>query len=148
MTKSQTLQAMEKARASHIEQMEKIDLILKGVETKDRTNISKMKCEFHEWIYGDYSSSFANILGAQFYEELKKEYVTWHTEYEKIYALLSQKKKDGFLNKVFSSNKLDILSIEKVKVHYIELEQIMKQFLKTLDKSIRRISALNEEKFL
>ena len=148
MTKSQTLQAIEKVKLSHIEQMQKIELMLRGVSVENPTTVSKMKCEFGEWLYGENSAFIANILGAQFYEQLDREHEAWHIEYAKIYALLFQKKKEGFFTKVFSSNKPDTLSIEKAKIYYIELEAATKRLLKTLEKSIRRITAINTSKFL
>ncbi len=148
MTKSQTLQAIEKVKLSHIEQMEKIDLMLRGMSVENPTTVSKMKCEFGEWLYGENSAFIANILGAQFYEELDREHEAWHIEYAKINALLLQQKKEGFFTKVFSSNKPDTLSLDKAKTYYIELEAITKRLVKILDKSTRRISAINESKFL
>ena len=148
MTKSQTLQAIEKVKLSHIEQMQKIELMLRGVSVENPTTVSKMKCEFGEWLYGENSAFIANILGAQFYEQLDREHEAWHIEYAKIYTLLFQKKQEGFFTKVFFSNKPDILAIDKAKTYYMELESTTKQLLKILEKSTRRISAINASKFL
>jgi hypothetical protein len=148
MTKSQTLEAIEKARLSHIGQMEKIDLMLKGVEIENPTSVSKTKCEFGKWLYGNDDDFMANILGLQFYEQLDKEHEAWHTEYAKIYDLLIQKKKKGFFAKVLNKNSVDTLSLDKAKAYYVELEGTTERLLHMLEKSKRRLMAINETKFL
>jgi len=127
--------------------MEKIDSAFRGVSVTNPTTVSKMKCEFGKWLYGENNAFIKSILGAQFYEQLDKEHEAWHSEYAKIYMLLFEKKKEGFFTKVFSSNKIDTLSIDKSKTYYVDLEVITKKLLNTLDKSIRRIGAMDPSKF-
>ncbi len=147
MTKSQTIEAIEKARLSHIGQMQKIELMLKGVSVDNPTTVSKMKCEFGKWLYGRDEHFIKNLLGLQFYEELDREHEAWHIEYAKIYELLFAKKKEGFFAKIFQKNTLDTLSLDKAKAYYVELTVNTERLLKLLEKSKRRMMAINESKF-
>jgi len=147
MTKSQTLEAIERARSAHIEQMKKIDLMLRGMRVENPTTVSKMECPFGKWLYGAQKDFIVSILGLQFYEDLDKAHEAWHMEYAKIYALLIPKKKEGLFAKVFQKEKIDTLSIDKAKTYYVDLEANTKQLLKMLEKSQRRMMATKEEKF-
>lgn len=147
MTKSQTLEAIEKARLAHIEQMKKIDLMLRGMSVENPTSVSKMQCAFGKWLYGEQKDFIVSILGLQFYEELDRAHEAWHVEYAKIYALLIPKKREGFFAKVFQKSSIDTLTIDKAKAYYVDLEANTKQLLKMLEKSQRRMMATSEAKF-
>jgi len=147
MTKSQTLEAIERARLSHIEQMNKIDLMLRGMSVENPTSVSKKKCEFGGWLYGEQQEFIISILGLQFYEELDRAHEAWHMEYAKIYALLVPEKKEGFFAKLFHKDSVDTLILDKAKTYYIDLEANTKELLKMLEKSQRRMMATNEAKF-
>ena len=147
MTKAETLEAIKRAKAAHISQMDKIKGAFRGATVKNPTSVSKIECAFGKWLYGESSDSIKNILGSHFYEQLDHEHEAWHAEYAKVYALLFEEKKGGFFAKVFSSGKPDTLALDKAKTYYVELEAITKQLLNTLDKSIRRLGAIDASKF-
>jgi len=147
MTKAETLEAIEKAKAAHISQMDKMKAAFRGTTIENPTSVSKMHCTFGKWLYGENNDFIKTILGAHFYEQLDHEHEAWHAEYSKIHALLFEAKKEGFFAKVFSSKKPDSLAIDKAKTYYVEMEMITKQLLTTLDKSIRRIGAMDPSKF-
>jgi len=148
MTKSESIEAIEKARLSHIKQMEKIEAVLNGMSIENPTAVSKMKCDFGKWLYGDEKDLIATVLGSLFYEQLDEAHENWHIEYAKIHALLFQEKKTGFFAKIFDSNKIDSLTIDKAKTYFVELEQITKTLLGLLEKCERRMDALSESKYV
>jgi len=148
MTKSESIEAIEKARLSHIKQMEKIDAVLNGMSVENPTTVSKMKCDFGKWLYGDDKDFIASILGSLFYEQLDVAHENWHIEYAKIHALLFQEKKTGFFAKLFDLNKIDSLTIDKAKTYFVELEQTTNTLLGILEKSKRRMDAISESKYV
>ena len=147
MTKSESLEAIEKAKNAHIKQMEKIEAALNGISVEHPTAVSKLKCDFGKWLYGENREALEHILGGLFYEELDKAHAEWHSEYAKLHALLFQEKKGGLLSRLFNANKVDTLSLDRAKAYFVELQKITKSLLLLLDKSQRRMSAVSESKF-
>ena len=147
MTKVETLEAIEKARLAHMEQMRKIDLLSRGREVENPTSVAKTECQFGKWLYGDTKESLVNVLGLQFYEELDRAHEIWHSEYAKIYELVVPKKKKGFFSKLLHSEEVDPMALDKAKAYYDELEKNTQTLLRMLEKSKRRINAMSEEKF-
>ena len=147
MTKEETLEAIEKARLAHIEQMRKINMMLRGREVKNPTSVAKTECQFGQWLYGDTKEFLTNILGLQFYEELDNAHEKWHTEYAKIYELVVPKKKGGFFSKLLSSEEVDEMALDKAKAYNNDLEPNTENLLRMLEKSKRRINAMSESKF-
>jgi len=146
MNKQETIDAIENARKAHIKQMDNIKALIEGKEVNTLTPVSKMKCQFGQWLYGD-NEKVENILGAQFYENLDVIHETWHIQYAKIHAIFIGEKKKGLLSKIFGSHKRDTLEIEKTKVYYKDLEETTTELLRALDASHRRVQALSESKF-
>jgi len=147
MTKLDTLEAIDKAKNSHIKQMEKIEAVLNGASVENPTTVSKMKCDFGQWLYGEDREMLEHILGTLFYNELDEAHEDWHKGYAKIHALIFHEQPKGFFTKLFN-NKVDPLNIDKAKIYFMELEQVTKKLLGILEKSKRRMSALNESKFI
>jgi len=147
MTKSQSIEAIDNARLAHIQQMDKIEAILHGQNVDNPTSVSKMKCDFGQWLYGKENESIQSILGAQFYEQLDVMHERWHSEYAKIYDILFKEKKQGLFSKMFNKNKIDSLTVDRVTIYYVELQETTKQLLHILDKSKRRMEAINESKY-
>ncbi|WP_457743666.1 CZB domain-containing protein [Sulfurimonas sp.] len=148
MTKSQSLEAIDHVRIAHLEQMDKIEVaVVYGQHVDNPTSVSKMKCDFGKWLYGEENSSIQTLLGAQFYEKLDLMHERWHNEYSKIYDMLFKEKKQGLFSTIFNKNKIDSLTMDKVTTYYVELQVITKELLNILDKSKRRMEALNESKY-
>jgi len=147
MNKSQMLEAIEKAKAKHLEQMQKIEDVIAGKSVKDPTPLSKTECDCGVWFYS-HETEMKNILGAQLFERLDKHHENWHKEYLDIYNIFfKEEKKVGFFSKVLGKNKPDPLLIDKAKLYFTELEKSTEELLKASDSALRRVSALKEEKF-
>ena len=146
MNKQETIEAIEHARKAHIEQMDKIKLLIEGKHVDNLTPVLKTKCAFGHWLYGD-KKSIKNILGVQFYDNLDAVHEEWHIQYAKIYAIFADEKEERFFSKLFKMHKIDELEMEKAKVYYKDLEEITKNLLRALDASERRVQALSPSKF-
>ncbi len=146
MNKEETINIIEYVREAHIEQLEKVQLLSEGKHVENLTPVSKMKCQFGTWLYGD-KEGVKNILGVQFYENLDMIHEAWHIQYAKIHAIFVHEKDEGFFSKFFGIHKINDLELERSKVYYKELEHITKDLLRVLDASQRRVQALNESKF-
>ena len=110
------------------------------------TPISKKKCEFGHWLYGD-EERMKKILGVQFYENLDSIHESWHMVYAKIHAIFIPEEEGGFFSKIFNRHKISPLEYEKAKVYYKDLEDATHNLLRLLDASQRRVQALSESKF-
>ena len=83
MTKKQILHAIEHAYEYHVEQMEKVTLLVEGNKVKNPTPRMKNECDFGKWLYGD-ASRIKRLLGIQFYDEMELIHEFWHIQYKKI----------------------------------------------------------------
>jgi len=146
MNKQETIDAIERAREAHIEQMDKIKSLIEGKNVDNLTPVSKTKCQFGQWLYGD-KEKMKNILGVQFYENLDTIHEAWHIQYAEIHAIFASEKREGFFSKIFATHKIDALDFEKAKVYYKDLEHTTKDLLRVLDASQRRVQALSPLKF-
>ena len=146
MNKQETINANEHAREAHIGQMAKVKSLIEGKQVDNLTPISKIKCEFGQWLYGD-RERVKSVLGVQFYENLDTAHEAWHVQYSKIHAIFVHEKDEGFFSKIFGTHKVNALEVEKAKVYYKDLELATKNLLRVLDASQRRVQALSEAKF-
>lgn len=147
MIKSHALESIEQARLAHINEMHHIELLLKGKKNDKLTSLSKVQCNFGKWLYDD-NQHVKKLLGLQFYGELDATHEMWHVEYARIYNIFFNKEKEkGLISKLFSSSKIDSLELDKAKLYYEELNETTQKLLHILDKSKRRLEALNESKF-
>ena len=146
MNKEETIDALQRAREAHLEQMDKIASLIEGKDVDNFTPVSKMKCQFGQWLYGD-TQRMKSILGVQFYENLDTTHEAWHMQYAKIHAIFANGKKEGLFSKIFATHKIDPLDLERAKVYYKDLEQTTKDLLRLLDANQRRVQALSPSKF-
>ena len=147
MIKSEMLEAIENAKKTHLEQMHIIASALKGKKVDHPPALSKKECECGAWFYAD-EATMKNILGIQLFEKLDSHHEKWHQEYHHIYDLLfKEEKKTGLLSKIFKSDKIDELSLDKAKAYYRELQSSTDELMKVADATYRRLMALKESKF-
>jgi len=146
MDKSKTLEAIINVKKAHESQMAKIEDAIDGDIVDNPTTVAKTKCEFGMWLYNE-DNHMKNILGSQFFTLLDNAHTKWHSEYAKVFKILFEKKKSGFLSKIMGSSKLDPMELDKVKLYYSELKSTTDELLKILASSQRRLEAMNESKF-
>jgi hypothetical protein len=146
MNKEQAIESISNAIEAHKAQMVKIEKLIGGFPVESPTSVSKTKCEFGKWLYGE-DTGVQRILGDQFYEKLDKQHEQWHMEYQRIFNVFFKDNKKSFLSKIIGSRKPDSLEIDKVKLYYSELTQTTNLLLQSLASSQRRIIAMNEAKF-
>jgi len=146
MNKKQTLDELEKARVSHIEQMNKIDSTLHNVKIARPTAVAQTECAFGKWLYsGDVH--IESLIGEQFYNKIESLHSQWHKQYFKIYRICFPEEKKGIFSKILGSSGIDPMALDKAKLYYVELQEITSELLKVLASSRRRLEALNEAKF-
>ena len=146
MDKEKTIEAIVKARKSHEIQMKKIKTLVRGREIDNPTPVAKTECDFGKWLYDD-NNRIKEILGSIFYTNLETLHSRWHTEYSKVFNIFFKEKKSGFLAKMFNSDKVTDMELDKAKLYYSELEATTNELLKVIASSQRRLEALNETKF-
>ena len=146
MNKADMLKALESAKKSHIEQMNKIESLLAGDVVENPTPVGKMECDFGKVFYGNQDDFFL-ILGAQFYQKLDALHEKWHLDYVKINDIFFKEKSEGFFSKLIGSNKINPLNYDKAKLYYVELSEVTNELLHLLDVSMRRVVALSDSKF-
>jgi hypothetical protein len=147
MTKSETLEAIKKAKEAHELQMQKIKTAIDGKEVDNPTALKKTECTFGQWLYND-DSQIKEIIGEQFYSILDGEHSKWHAEYRKIHEILfSDTKKKGLFSGLLKKKSIDPMELDKVKLYYMELEDTTASLLQILASCKRRVSALPTSKF-
>jgi len=146
--KEKTIRTIVAARKAHEEQMKKILALLNGKEVKNPTAVLKTECYFGQWLYSE-DTQLKKLIGALFYNNLESLHAKWHTEYSRLFDIFfKNKKSSGLFSKLFGSDKVDEMEIDRAKLYYSELEATTKELLKAIASSQRRLEALNEEKFL
>ena len=147
MDKEKTIEAVVNARKAHESQMKKIVALLKGKEVNNPTAVLKTECDFGKWLYAD-DSNLKELLGSLFYTNLENLHARWHIEYSRLFEIFfKNKKKTGFFSKMFGSDKVGDMELDRAKVYYSELEATTNELLKVIASSQRRIEALGEDKF-
>jgi hypothetical protein len=147
MKKKDVLKAIEHAQEYHLEQMEKVSLLVAGKKVKNPTPRIKDECEFGKWLYGD-ASHIKTLLGLQFYKNMELIHEYWHIQYEKIYDIYYSDEEEGILTKLLGHLRgLTPEERELVDEYYNALEQATDDLLDALNSSKRRIIALKEYVF-
>jgi len=147
MKKKQVIKAIEYAQEYHLQQMEKVSLLVSGKKVKNPTPKSKDACEFGGWLYGE-ASRIKKLLGIQFYKSMDLIHEYWHLQYEKIYNIYYDDEEDGIFNKLLGHRKkLSAEEHQEVQDIYSSLEQATDDLMEALSASKRRIIALKERVF-
>jgi len=146
MDKEKTIEAICNARKAHENQMKKIVTLLNGKEINNPTAVLKTECSFGKWLYSD-DNNLKEILGAIFYNNLETLHAKWHVEYSRLFDIFFKNKKSGLFSKIFGTDKIEEMEIDKAKVYYSELKVTTEELLKAMASSLRRLEALREDKF-
>ena len=147
MTKQEMLDAIEKAKKIHLEQMQKIEAVIDGKNVDNPTALSKKECECGIWFY-THENEMKEILGGQLFDRLDKYHEAWHHEYLNIYNLFfKENKKTGLVSKILGRNKVDTLTLDKANTYFVELQKATENLLKASEPATRRVTALQETKF-
>ncbi|RLA77496.1 MAG: hypothetical protein DRG78_17370 [Epsilonproteobacteria bacterium] len=147
MDKEKTIEAIVSARKAHENQMKKIVALLNGKTVSNPTAVLKTECDFGKWLYAD-NSNLKELLGSLFYTKLEHLHARWHIEYSRLFEIFfKNEKKSGFFSKMFGSDKVEDMELDKAKVYYSELKATTDELLKVIASSQRRIEALREDKF-
>ncbi len=147
MTKLEMLEAIENAKQVHLAQMDKIKAVIAGKEIKHPTALGKMECACGIWFYSN-AQQIKSVLGLQFFERLDRSHENWHRDYVSIYEIYFKEEKKGFFAKFLGANKVDDLQKDKAKLYFLELQKDTEELLLVSDAAKRRISALNDSKFV
>ncbi len=146
MTKEQALEDVAKAKYALEVQMTKLEDLLGGLDVPNPIAAAKEKCEFGKWLYSD-DNHMRTILGELFYLRLEELHKQWFVEYMKIFDMFVHEDEKTFFSKLLNSSSISPLDLDKAKLYFLELEATTKELLVNLEKSERRLSALNPSKF-
>ena len=148
MTKSEMLDAIDRAKKTHLEQMDKIRSAINGHKVENPTALSKMECEYGVWFYGN-EAQIKEILGAQLFDRLDIHHENWHKEYLNLYNIFfkEEEKKVGLFAKIFKRDEIDTLVLDKAKLYFVELQKTTDELLKVIESASRRVAALSDTKF-
>jgi hypothetical protein len=147
MTKKQVIKAIDHAQEYHLQQMEKVSLLVNGKKVKNPTPLSKDACEFGYWLYGE-GGRIKKLLGIQFYKSMDLIHEYWHMQYEKIYNIYYDVEDDGIFTKLLGyKRKLSPQEHQEVQELYASLQQATDDLLEALIASKRRIIALKDRVF-
>jgi len=154
MNKTQTLEALQRAKEAHEKQMIRLQNLIAEGEVLDYANVAKTQCpvaktmcEFGQWLYSE-NGHLEDVIGELFYKELETLHAQWHVEYVKVFKILFNPKKKGFLSKILNhDNHIDELELDKAKTYLGDLEKISQELLSTLNTVQRRLNAMSDSKF-
>ena len=146
MDKEQALEDIQKAKYALEVQMTKLKDLMNGMDVPNPVAAAKEKCEFGKWLYS-YDNHMRTILGEIFYLRLEELHKQWFVDYMKIFDMFVHKDEKTFLSKLLHASSISPLDLDKAKLYFLELEETTKDLLINLEKSERRLSALNESKF-
>jgi hypothetical protein len=147
MNKEQALDDIHKAKSALEIQMRKIEELIKGRDIPNPIAAAKEKCEFGKWLYS-YDNHMKIILGELFYNRLEQLHKRWFVDYMKIFDMFIHEDKKNFISKLLHSENIDPLELDKAKLYFVELSETTQELFLALDKSERRLNALNESKFI
>jgi len=144
MKKKTVLKAIDHAYEYHVEQMEKVTLLVEGEKVNNPTPLLNNECEFGKWLYGD-AQKIKNLLGLQFYKNMEVIHEFWHIQYGKLYEIYYRDKKERLLTKILGNRRrLSKEERELVEEYYEDLQKATDDLLEALSASKRRVIALKE----
>lgn len=146
MTKEQALDDVAKAKHALEVQMTKLKDLINGMDVPNPIATAKGKCEFGKWLYS-YDNNMRNLLGELFYLRLEELHKQWFAEYMKIFDMFVHEDEKTFFSKLLNSSSISPLDLDKAKLYFLELEETTQELLLNLEKSERRLNALNPSKF-
>jgi|FLOH01.1.fsa_nt_gi hypothetical protein len=146
MNKEQALVDIHEAKHALVVQMRKMEDLIGGMDVPNPIAAAKEKCEFGKWLYS-YDNHMREILGEQFYKRLEVLHKKWFVDYMKIFDMFVHEDEKTFLSKLLHGGNISSLNLDKAKLYFLELKETTTELLVALDKSERRLNALNESKF-
>lgn len=148
MQKETIVKNIEKARKSHLTQLQKAQFLVRGMPLDvEPTALSKYKCLFGSWLYGD-EAFIKKALGASFFSEIEALHSQWHDEYQKIYQIYYVDSGKGLLSKLLGKKaKISSLDQDRVQTYLTELDRTTQALIKKIDLMKRRINSLPAGQF-
>lgn len=148
MQRESIIKNIEKARKSHLTQLQKVQFLVRGIPLDvDPTAVSKHKCLFGSWLYAD-EAFLKKALGASFFSEVEELHAQWHDEYQKIYQIYYVDSSKGLLSKLTGKKgKVSSLEQDKAKTYLAGLDQTTQELIKKIDILKRRINSLSPSHF-
>ena len=146
MHKKKALEDISQAKNALVVQMGKMEDLLNGMDVPNPIAAAKEKCEFGKWLYS-YDNHIHDILGDQFYTRLELLHKKWFVDYMKIFDMFVHEDEKTFLSKLLNGGNISSLDLDKAKLYFIELQETTQELLQSLEKSERRLNALNKSKF-
>ncbi len=133
---------LQKAKESHLSQLNYIQLLVKGVEIEE-VAIDKYPsdCLLGVWLNNE-GEKLKPYCGSVVIDEIRALLASWYEEYRKIYDIYFTKKA-GFFARFFDQDVvITPLERDKALLYVRNLEDISAQLLKKIDAVNRKIAAL------
>jgi len=140
--KNHIIIGLQKAKMSHLSQLNYIQLLVKGVEI-DETAIDKYPadCLLGIWLNNE-GEKLKPYCGSVIIDEIRALLVSWYEEYRKIYDIYFTKKA-GFLARFLEKDVVvSPMERDRAMVYIQDLETISDRMLKKIDTVNRKIAAL------
>ncbi len=140
--KNHIIIGLQKAKESHLSQLNYIQLLVKGVEIDEAAiDMYQSDCLLGVWLNNE-GEKLKPYCGSVIIDDIRLLLTSWYEEYRKIYDIYFTKKV-GFFAKFFDQDVV-VSSLERDKaILYVrDLEKISEQMLKKINTVNRKIAAL------
>lgn len=147
MNKSETLEHLRNAKASHVAWVQKAKFLIEGFKvSEDAIPVDSTQCSFGKWFYGD--AQKLNALTTNSVEcmlDIEKLHFELHDTYMNIYKIYYDMSDQGILSRFFGKKKkISEDSKSLARTYFKELEQISNRLIAEINRLERRILAIQE----
>lgn len=147
MDKELVLLSVEKAKKSHLAQVDKIDYLVRGITLKTiPTPLEKRDCLFGEWLYAN-EKLLRTLIQNELFEEIERLHGYWHEEYFRIHQIFYPPQQ-GLLSKIIGKNhKASDQARDRAKAYFSDMSDLTQKLIKKIDLLEKRLRAMPSSKF-
>ncbi len=148
MQKQTILEELRKAKAAHINWVQKAKLLISGFKIdEDAIPVNATQCHFGQWFYSDaqrLNGLRTNPLHCM--ERVEKLHTQLHDIYLNIYKIYYDIEPQGLLSRLFGKKKSTTKeATARAQEYFNEMERVSKELINELNMMERRIIVLPEE---
>ena len=145
--KENFISQLHTANYEHKKWLNSIKVLVSGISMdKESIPLNEMDTPFGTWLYRD-AMVFSTHNSKSVLEEISNLYTRCYESYLKIYGLVFMGKSEGFLQGLFSSNKLSHSQLLLAQKYYEELVIVSDALIKRMRTFENQMYATSSEKF-
>jgi len=149
MNKEETLTHLRSAKKAHIAWVQRARALIEGFPIeKEQVPVECTKCKFGLWFYAE-GKQLGLMPNMDCLKDIERLHYELHDVYMKIFKIYFNDEERSFFAKLFGTRKkVSSADHESAKEYYHQLKGISDKLILEIERLERRLSALQEGKFV